>query len=197
MSPIRTSNKMLSTPAKAQTKKAKRIASASAKFFCVAFVVVIGVSSLVVAAHIQGSSFGDAALAQSADPPQAQVLRYQLALQAEVIDYFRQPAHIGAPGNRGWEYAPEPGQHVRAAAPGEVLFAGTVAANRFVTLLHPDGLRTTYGYLSQITVRKGEVVEAGHIVGTTSKRFFFSVRVGDSYIDPAHVFAVGRVRLVG
>ncbi|MCY3632191.1 MAG: M23 family metallopeptidase [bacterium] len=117
-------------------------------------------------------------------------------MDAEVVDSFRAPEHVGAPGNRGLEYEPAPGQPVRASAAGEVVFAGSVARNRFVTVMHGDGLRTSYGYLGWIAVAKGDWVVPGQLVGTTSDRFFFSVRTGDMYLDPALVLSAGRVRLV-
>lgn len=123
-------------------------------------------------------------------------LVYRPPVEAAVIDSFRAPAHVGATGNRGWEYDPEPGLPVRASAEGEVVFAGSVAHNRFVTVLHRDGLRTAYGYLGWIAVEEGQWVGLGQLLGTTSGRFFFSVREGDRYIDPASVLSSGRVRLV-
>ena len=123
-------------------------------------------------------------------------LAYLSPVDAEVVDPFRPPAHIGAPGNRGLEYAPEPGLPVQASAEGQVVFAGSVARNRFVTVLHRDGLRTSYGYLGWIAVQKGDWVERGRLLGTTSDRFFFSVRAGGAYLDPALVLTAGRVRLV-
>ncbi len=123
-------------------------------------------------------------------------LVYRSPVEAEVIDPFRPPAHVGAPGNRGLEYDPEPGLPVRASAEGEVVFAGSVVHNRFVTVLHRDGLRTSYGYLGWIAVEEGEWVALGQELGTTSERFFFSIRHGDRYLDPALVLTAGRVRLV-
>ncbi|MXZ84689.1 MAG: M23 family metallopeptidase [Acidimicrobiia bacterium] len=121
---------------------------------------------------------------------------YRPPVDAEVVDSFRPPAHVGAPGNRGLEYDPEPGQPVWASAGGEVVFAGQVARNRFVTVLHRDGLRTSYGYLGWMAVDEGDMVTPGQLLGTTSGRFFFSVRIGDQYLDPALVLSSGRVRLV-
>lgn len=121
---------------------------------------------------------------------------YRPPVDAEVVDSFRPPAHVGAPGNRGLEYDPESGQPVWASAGGEVVFAGQVARNRFVTVLHGDGLRTSYGYLSWMAVAEGDMVSPGQLLGTTSERFFFSVRTGDQYLDPALVLSSGRVRLV-
>jgi murein DD-endopeptidase MepM/ murein hydrolase activator NlpD len=128
---------------------------------------------------------------------QAEALEeYRPPIDAEVVDHFRPPAHVGAPGNRGLEYDPEPGQPVWASAAGKVVFAGTVAHSRFVTVLHRDGLRTAYGYLGRIAVAEGDWVESGQLLGTTSGRFFFSVRAGDDYLDPSSVLTTGHVRLV-
>ncbi len=130
------------------------------------------------------------------DPPEEYPEVYMPPVDAEVVDFFRPPAHVGAPGNRGLEYDPEPGQPVRASAGGEVVFAGSVAHHRFVTVLHRSGLRTAYGYLGWVAVAEGDWVEAGQLLGTTSERFFFSVRAGDNYLDPEQIMSVGRVRLV-
>ena len=124
------------------------------------------------------------------------LLAYLPPVDAKVVDSFRAPAHVGAPGNRGLEYEPSPGQPVWASAAGEVVFAGPVARNRFVTVLHRDGLRTSYGYLGWIAVDEGDLVAPGQLLGTTSDRFFFSVRTGDQYLDPALVLSAGRVRLI-
>jgi len=129
---------------------------------------------------------------ESKDAPK----EYSPPVDAEVVDHFRPPAHLGAPGNRGFEYSPEPGRPVWASADGEVVFAGAVAHNRFVTVYHRDGLRTAYGYLGWIAVAEGDWVEAGQLLGTTTQRFFFSVRAGDAYLDPGLVMTAGRVRLV-
>ncbi len=121
---------------------------------------------------------------------------YRPPVEAEVVDPFRPPAHVGAPGNRGLEYDPGLGQPVWASAAGEVVFAGPVARNRFVTVLHRDGLRTSYGYLGWIAVEEGDSVVPGQLLGTTTERFFFSVRLGDHYLDPTLVLSAGSVRLV-
>ncbi len=47
-------------------------------------------------------------------------------VSAPVVDGYRPPAHVGAPGNRGWEYATEPRSVVVAAGPGIVVFAGPI-----------------------------------------------------------------------
>lgn len=79
-----------------------------------------------------------------------------------VVDRFRPPAHIGAPGNRGWEYATTPGAPISSVLGGVVVFAGPVAGNLHVSVDHPGGIRSTYSFLAEITVRHGQVVAPGH-----------------------------------
>src|SRR5205085_1070721 len=64
---------------------------------------------------------------------------YRPPVDASVVDPFRPPPQPWAAGNRGLDYATRPGQEVRAAADGEVVFAGAVADSLHVVLLHPDG----------------------------------------------------------
>lgn len=166
-------------------------------------VLGVRVGGLAVAAALAWLSLHPGQLAPESPLPMAQQgeseeppLAYRPPVDAEAVDSFRPPAHVGAPGNRGLEYEPAPGQPVWASAAGEVVFAGQVVRNRFVTVLHRDGLRTSYGYLGWIAVDEGDLVAPGQLLGTTSNRFFFSVRSGDQYLDPALVLYAGRVRLV-
>ncbi len=162
----------------------------------IGWVAAVGLGLLVgPTVHGPTSPSGGHSVVRAGVPMEA-TEKYLPPVDAEVVDHFRLPAHVGAPGNRGWEYDPEPGQPVWASAEGEVVFAGVVAYNRFVTVLHPDGLRTAYGYLGWIAVAEGDWVGAGQLLGATSDRFFFSVRAGDAYIDPGAVLTTGRVRLV-
>ncbi|MEO6629777.1 MAG: M23 family metallopeptidase, partial [Aquihabitans sp.] len=91
-------------------------------------------------------------------------------------------------GNRGLEYAPVPGSGVRAIGPGVVVFAGPVAGALYVTILHPDGLRSSYSYLAAVQVTVGTRVLGGDIVGVAAAVFHLGVRQGDQYLDPASLF---------
>ena len=120
-------------------------------------------------------------------------------VDGEVVDGFRPPVHVGAPGNRGWEYRTEPGTPVLAASAGVVVFAGLIGGARYVSIQHESGLRTTYSLLASLAVAAGEAVARGTPVGTAATRFHFGVRRGDTYLDPALVLGglVGEpVRLV-
>lgn len=132
--------------------------------------------------------------AAGAPPPPA----YRPPVDAPVVDPFRPPTAPYGPGNRGLEYGTAPNTEVRAAADGEVVFAGAVAGSRHVTLLHPDGLRTTYSFLARIDVVVGQAVHQGDRVGTTVGHLHLGARAGDAYLDPAALFATGPpiVRLV-
>lgn len=119
-------------------------------------------------------------------------------VDAPVLDPFRPPERPYGAGNRGLEYATEPGTEVRASADGRVTFAGLVAGSRHVTVLHADGLRTSYSFLDRIDVVVGQRVRQGDVLGTTAGRLHLGARVGDAYLDPASLFSTGppQVHLV-
>src|SRR5688572_20305038 len=91
-------------------------------------------------------------------------------VEAAVADPFRAPADPFGAGNRGIEYATEAGSEVRASADGVVVFAGSVAGSRHVTVRHPDGVRTSYSFLDTVAVAVGQRVAQGQPVGVTEGR---------------------------
>jgi murein DD-endopeptidase MepM/ murein hydrolase activator NlpD len=125
-------------------------------------------------------------------------VHYEPPVDAPIVDPFRPPPGPYAPGNRGIEYRTVPGTTVRSSADGRVTFAGAVAGSRHVTVLHADGIRTSYSYLARVLVARGEAVALGEPVGVTGRRLHVGARRGDTYIDPASLWARGppRVRLV-
>jgi murein DD-endopeptidase MepM/ murein hydrolase activator NlpD len=135
-------------------------------------------------------------LSSYADP---QPVTYQRPVDAPISDPFRAPATPYGPGNRGIEFDTAPGATVRAAAAGEVTFAGPVAGRRYVTVLHADGVRTAYGPLGRVAVGRGDAVTGGEAVGTTTGPLLWTARIGDVYVDPAVLLAASgdrEVRLV-
>lgn len=137
-----------------------------------------------------GSVVVPLAPALAAPPP-----TYLPPVDAAVVDPFRPPPGPYAAGNRGLEYGTALGTEVRASASGVVTFAGLVAGSRHVTVLHPDGLRTTYSFLAEIAVVVGQGVTQGDVVGTSAGHLHFGVRAGDAYLDPASLFGSGPVRV--
>lgn len=116
---------------------------------------------------------------------------YLPPVEAPVLDPFRPPEHPYGPGNRGLLYDTAPGTEVRAAADGEVTFAGLVAGSRHVTVLHADGLRTSYSHLDEVHVVAGQRVVQGQVLGTTVDDLHLGARNGDAYLDPAALFGAG------
>jgi murein DD-endopeptidase MepM/ murein hydrolase activator NlpD len=129
-------------------------------------------------------------------PKAAAATPYRPPVDAPVVDGFRLPAGQYGPGNRGLEYATSPGQPVRAIGPGLVVWAGNVAGNLAVTVLHPDGLRSSYSYLAEALVKVGARVSTGTRIGTAGERLQLGVRVGGTYLDPATLFTSLSVHLV-
>jgi len=111
---------------------------------------------------------------------------YNQPVLGEVTDFFRPPAHTGAKGNRGWEYAVLSDTEVRAAQSGVVHFAGQIAGNFYVSIFHPDGIKTTYSFVSDIQVSKADTVQKGQLIARTADQpFHFGVIENDIYLDPA------------
>jgi murein DD-endopeptidase MepM/ murein hydrolase activator NlpD len=123
---------------------------------------------------------------------------YVPPVTSPIVDGFRQPSCLYCAGNRGLEYEPPPGATVRAAQAGVVEFSGVVVRVRYVVVKQTDGLRASYGYLASTRLREGDVVATGDPLGTSTGRFFFSLRDGDRYLDPQPRLGVlvGRRRLV-
>jgi murein DD-endopeptidase MepM/ murein hydrolase activator NlpD len=113
-------------------------------------------------------------------------------VDAPVGEPFRAPAHHFAAGNRGVDYAAG-GATVRAAAGGQVSFAGPVAGRLVVVVLHPDRIRTTYDGLVEVQVQVGDVVQQGDPVGTAAASLHFGARAGTAYLDPEVLFAAAGV----
>ena len=115
-----------------------------------------------------------------------------------VTDPFRAPTCPYCAGNRGIEYRVASGVEVSAVAAGTVTFSGSIAGVRYVVVQHANGWRATYGRITTTALRTGDAVLAGGRVGVATGRFYFGLRDGDTYIDPAPMLGrqVGRPRLV-
>jgi murein DD-endopeptidase MepM/ murein hydrolase activator NlpD len=117
---------------------------------------------------------------------------YSWPVRGPVIRGFQLPNPPYGPGHRGIDIGAPLGTDVRAASDGVVAFAGWVAGALFVSIDHPDGVRTTYGWLSTVSVRKGEAVSRGQVVAKSGRghpelptpHLHFGARVGDTYLDP-------------
>jgi murein DD-endopeptidase MepM/ murein hydrolase activator NlpD len=132
---------------------------------------------------------------------------YAWPVRGPVIRPFEAPEGPYGAGHRGIDIAVPAGTPVLAAADGVVAFAGPVAGGRYVSIDHPDGVRTTYSWLSTILVRAGDPVMRGEPVGTSGlghpgvdpAHLHVGARYGGTYIDPLLLLergsVVGLVRL--
>jgi len=107
---------------------------------------------------------------------------------ASIIDPFRQPSCERCAGNRGIEYSTKIGTPIVASANGTISFYGMVGGKRYLVIRTNAGRRLTYGSIANSTLRTGDDVLAGQIIGTTSM-LYFGVREnsiqGYIYVDPA------------
>ena len=125
-------------------------------------------------------------------PPAASLGTYAWPVSGEVIRPFVAPDGPYGAGHRGIDIATAPGTQVVAASDGVVAFAGAVAGTLHVSIDHPDGVRTSYAYLSRIDVRAGDAVIRGQAigqagdghVGVTPAHLHLGARYAGAYIDP-------------
>jgi hypothetical protein len=109
-----------------------------------------------------------------------------------VVRPFDPPESRFGAGHLGVDFAAPPGTPVVAAGPGVVSFAGTVAGTRHVVVAHAGDLRTSYSFLAAVSVRRGDSVRTGQVVGTTGGDgqghdgdvLHLGLRSGDAYLDP-------------
>ncbi|MFI6448097.1 murein hydrolase activator EnvC family protein [Kitasatospora sp. NPDC050543] len=124
-----------------------------------------------------------------------------------VLRRFEAPPARWAAGHRGVDLAAEPGTEVRSAAPGVVVFSGTVAGRPVVTVSHPGSgtppLRTTYLPVAG-TAPVGAAVVAGQPVGRLapasshcpSSCLHWGLLRGERYLDPLALLGTGSARLL-
>lgn len=92
------------------------------------------------------------------------------------------------------------GAPVRATGPGKVVFAGHGGGYGYVVEIeHVSGVTTRYAHLSAITVREGDAVAAGDVVGnagstgrSTGPHIHYETRIGGQPVDPQRFIAAGR-----
>ena len=109
---------------------------------------------------------------------------WRAPVDAPIRDPFRPPDDPYGPGNRGIEFATEPGQPVVAVDRGLIAFAGPVAGSPVVVVDHGGGLRSSYVRLLESSVAAGVTVTAGERLGLADSGFHLGARTGDRYIDP-------------
>lgn len=124
-----------------------------------------------------------------------------------VIRGYDPPEDPYGSGHRGIDIAVASGTPVRAAEAGTVTFAGTVGGQLFVTVNHGGGLASTYSWVSQLLVRKNDLVAQGQTIalsgvghpGSSVTHLHLGAKLGGDYVDPMAYLAplpvTGMIRL--
>lgn len=105
--------------------------------------------------------------AAAAPPPAASAVSsvpHSPPVPGEVVRPYDPPEKPWLPGHRGVDLAAAPGAAVASSADGVVHFAGAVAGTPTVSVMHPDGIRTTYQPVVA-HVSRGESVRRGQSLG--------------------------------
>jgi murein DD-endopeptidase MepM/ murein hydrolase activator NlpD len=127
---------------------------------------------------------------------------YAWPVTGPVIRGFELPNGPYSSGHRGIDIAAPFGSPVHAAEAGTVSFAGWVAGALFASIDHPDGYRSTYSWLSAVSVHKGDAVTRGQVVASSGHghpevpsptHLHFGVRLGSQYLDPMLFLGPGSV----
>lgn len=112
----------------------------------------------------------------------------------------RDPINRRAAFHAGIDFGGAVGTPVFATAPGEVVSAGWAGAyGRAVRIRHAFGLETQYAHLSRVTVKVGDKVDAGDMIGklgstgrSTGPHLHYEVRLRDAPNDPMRFIEAGR-----
>jgi len=117
---------------------------------------------------------------------------YAWPVEGPVIRTFDPPGTPFGSGHRGIDIEAPSGSVVRAAERGVVAFAGAVAGSLYVSIDHPDGVRTTCSWLSSLAVERGDRIDRGEVLGASGPghpgqdpaHLHFGARFEGRYIDP-------------
>ena len=91
-------------------------------------------------------------------------------------------------------------ENIRVSADGVVTFAGYHGSfGKVIRIRHNYGIRTTYGHLAKILVKKGQIVSEGQIIGKMGRtgrvdgaHLHYEISVNGKSKDPAIYFSIGR-----
>lgn len=100
----------------------------------------------------------------------------------------------GSGRNDGVNIAAPKGTPIKAAAGGEVVYAGSELAGfgNLILIRHPGGWVTAYAHADTMSVREGDLVKQGQAIGTVGStgnagtpQVHFELRKGKEPVDPA------------
>ncbi len=91
-------------------------------------------------------------------------------------------------------------ENIKVSADGVVTFAGYHGSfGKVIRIRHNYGIKTTYGHLAKILVKKGEMVSEGQVIGKMGRtgrvdgaHLHYEISVNGKSKDPAIYFSIGR-----
>ncbi len=128
-------------------------------------------------------------------PPKEEKHKFRMPTQGEITSEFGERTHpVTSEENihYGIDIAGNHGDCVISALPGTVVAAGTDRAlGNYVKIRHSESMETVYGHLSEILVRKDEVVDHNTRIGSigstgvaTGPHLHLEVRIDGKSVDP-------------
>ena len=114
--------------------------------------------------------------------------RWQWPAQGQILRSF--DANVS--GKRGISIGGTTGDRVRAAAAGQVVYAGSGLAGygQLIIVKHNDTYLSAYGHNRTLLVKEGDVVRAGQVIaemghsGTNRTQLHFEIRQNGKSVDP-------------
>jgi hypothetical protein len=120
---------------------------------------------------------------------------FSLPLRGRIITGFGARSSGGQ--NDGINIAVPEGTPVKAAAGGVVAYAGDELKGygKLILIRHANNFVTAYAHLAEMTVKKGQTIQSGQVVGqsgqtgnVTSPQLHFELRKGATPVDPLLYF---------
>jgi len=116
-----------------------------------------------------------------------------IPVAGQIMRPYGAPIGIGNLKSNGITFATEQGSPVRAVANGQVAFANWMSGlGQIVILKHEDGYISLYAHNASLTVREGDRVCKGQVLGTAGRTggraepgLYFEVRKGNTPVNPA------------
>ncbi len=130
--------------------------------------------------------------------------RWPLHPRPRVVRLFDLSSGTYAAGHRGIDLGTTPGTPVLAVATGRVTHAGRINGRGTVSVLHADGIRSTYEPVEP-RVTRDQMIAAGTPLGTIAEAplhcgdvacLHLGARRGKVYIDPLALLGAAGVRLL-
>lgn len=164
------------------------------------------IDSPTAAAHGPPAGTGSPAAERAERPAPGHEFVWPLNPQPRVVRRFDPPDQPWLSGHRGVDLAGSPGQEVRAAGAGKVVWSGVLAGRGVVSVEHADGRRTTYEPVDSRSP-VGTVVTAGQRIGVLGAAelthcapaacLHWGLKVGPKeYEDPLTLVGAGPIVLL-